>query len=75
MIAKGLQAGEPVVTEGGDRLKDGAGVQLAADLASAPGARRVTTPTAHPAPRGASRPHARRAQRVGAVAMKPLPQP
>jgi multidrug efflux system membrane fusion protein len=43
VIASGLQAGEPVVTEGADRLKDGATVQLAADLASAPG-------------RGASRP-------------------
>ena len=30
-IASGLQAGERVVTEGGDRLKDGARVQLAGD--------------------------------------------
>jgi multidrug efflux system membrane fusion protein len=30
-IASGLQAGEPVITEGGDRLKDGARVQLATD--------------------------------------------
>ncbi len=30
-ITSGLQAGEPVVTEGGDRLKDGARVQTAAD--------------------------------------------
>lgn len=30
-IASGLQAGEAVVTEGGDRLKDGARVQTAAD--------------------------------------------
>ena len=30
-IASGLQVGEKVVTEGGDRLKDGAAVQLAAD--------------------------------------------
>ena len=37
VIASGLQAGEQVVTEGADRLKDGAAVQLAADLASAPG--------------------------------------
>ncbi|MBI3369629.1 MAG: efflux RND transporter periplasmic adaptor subunit, partial [Burkholderiales bacterium] len=43
VITSGLQAGEQVVTEGADRLKDGARVQLAADLASAPG-------------RGASRP-------------------
>lgn len=45
-IADGLQAGERVVTEGADRLKDGARVQLAADRAasaasgaSAPGRR------------------------------------
>jgi multidrug efflux system membrane fusion protein len=45
-IAEGLQAGERVVTEGADRLKDGARVQLAADRAasaasgaSAPGRR------------------------------------
>ena len=30
-ITSGLEAGEPVVTEGGDRLKDGAKVQTAAD--------------------------------------------
>ena len=30
-ITNGLEAGEPVVTEGGDRLKDGAKVQTAAD--------------------------------------------
>jgi len=45
-VAEGLQAGERVVTEGADRLKDGARVQLAADRAasaasgaSAPGRR------------------------------------
>ena len=45
-ITDGLQAGERVVTEGADRLKDGARVQLAADRAasaasgaSAPGRR------------------------------------
>jgi multidrug efflux system membrane fusion protein len=37
VIAAGLQPGERVVTEGADRLKDGASVQLAADVASAPG--------------------------------------
>ncbi|HET7524444.1 MAG TPA: efflux RND transporter periplasmic adaptor subunit, partial [Burkholderiaceae bacterium] len=47
VIASGLQAGEPVVTEGADRLKDGASVQLAADVASAPG-------RAASRPRGAS---------------------
>jgi multidrug efflux system membrane fusion protein len=31
IVATGLQLGEEVVTEGGDRLKDGARVQLAAD--------------------------------------------
>jgi multidrug efflux system membrane fusion protein len=41
-VAKGLEAGERVVTEGGDRLRDGARVQLAADrpASAASGARR-----------------------------------
>ncbi|HEU5293196.1 MAG TPA: efflux RND transporter periplasmic adaptor subunit [Burkholderiaceae bacterium] len=56
VIAKGLQDGEPVVTEGADRLKDGASVQLAADLASAPG-RSASRPDGASWPRGASRPH------------------
>src|SRR5450432_340152 len=42
IVASGLELGEEVVTEGGDRLKDGARVQLAADRpargASGPGA-------------------------------------
>ena len=37
-ITKGLTAGEQVVTEGGDRLKDGAHVQTSADRAPASGA-------------------------------------
>ena len=37
-VDKGLEVGERVVTEGGDRLKDGARVQLAADRA---GLRRI----------------------------------
>src|SRR5439155_11222992 len=39
-VTKGLEAGERVVTEGGDRLRDGARVQLPSDRASAaaPGA-------------------------------------
>jgi multidrug efflux system membrane fusion protein len=55
VIASGLQAGEPVVTEGADRLKDGAAVQLAADLASAPG-RASSRPRGASGPDGASRP-------------------
>ncbi|MDP3824126.1 MAG: efflux RND transporter periplasmic adaptor subunit, partial [Burkholderiales bacterium] len=58
-ITSGLQAGEAVVTEGGDRLKDGARVQTAADRpaaaasgASAP-ARRASG--ARPGSRAASR--------------------
>src|SRR3984957_10980276 len=47
-VAKGLSAGEVVVTEGGDRLRDGAQVQLpaAAPVAAAhpPGAARPATP-------------------------------
>jgi multidrug efflux system membrane fusion protein len=35
-IATGLKAGERVITEGGDRLKDGAKVQLPGDAASGP---------------------------------------
>ena len=38
-IAKGLQAGERVITEGADRLTDGAPVQLATDRPRPPGAR------------------------------------
>lgn len=44
LVSQGLQAGERVVTEGGDRVKDGGHIQLAAaapqDAASAPGAGR-----------------------------------
>lgn len=47
-IAKGLQPGEQVVTEGADRLRDGARVQTAADRparsASTPGARGASAP-------------------------------
>ncbi|HZV91785.1 MAG TPA: efflux RND transporter periplasmic adaptor subunit [Caldimonas sp.] len=50
-IDKGLEAGEQVVTEGGDRLKDGARVQLAADL---PPAGASAAARAHGARRGAS---------------------
>jgi multidrug efflux system membrane fusion protein len=35
-ITKGLEAGERVITEGGDRLKDGAKVSLPGDAASGP---------------------------------------
>jgi len=35
-ITRGLQPGERVITEGGDRLKDGAKVQLPGDAASGP---------------------------------------
>jgi multidrug efflux system membrane fusion protein len=34
-IAKGLSIGEEVVTEGGDRLKDGARIQTSSDRAAA----------------------------------------
>jgi len=60
VIASGLQAGEPVVTEGADRLKDGASVQLAADLAGAraSGARGASSPAGASGPHGgAARPH------------------
>ena len=35
-IVRGLEAGDKVITEGGDRLKDGARVQLPGDAASGP---------------------------------------
>jgi membrane fusion protein, multidrug efflux system len=59
-VAKGLSAGEVVVTEGGDRLRDGAQVQLpaaAAPVAAAhpPGAARAATPGSPSTP-GSHRP-------------------
>jgi membrane fusion protein, multidrug efflux system len=62
MIAKGLDLGEQVVTEGGDRLKEGAKVQTSVDRpagaasgASAPG-RRASGARGERGERGASRP-------------------
>ena len=56
-ISSGLKLGEQVITEGGDRLTDGAAVQLASDIHSgtpkggaAQGARRVATPAAGQTP-------------------------
>ncbi|MES2424015.1 MAG: efflux RND transporter periplasmic adaptor subunit [Pseudomonadota bacterium] len=71
-IASGLEAGERVITEGGDRLKDGAKVTLPGDApagaASGPGRRRGAasgaSAAASDAEGGASRP--RRAQRDAA---------
>jgi multidrug efflux system membrane fusion protein len=65
-IAKGLRAGERVITEGGDRLKDGAKVTLPDDAASAPGgrasgARGGRERGASGAAEGASRPRRHRA--------------
>lgn len=40
LIVQGLQAGERVVTEGGDRVKDGARVQLAGDASAGGGGAR-----------------------------------
>jgi len=74
VIASGLQAGEQVVTEGADRLKDGATVQLAADLASAPG-RAASRPHGTSAPDGAgwSRGGASRPRRGERAASGPAP--
>jgi multidrug efflux system membrane fusion protein len=58
-VSKGLAAGERVVTEGGDRLKDGARVQLASDRpasGAAGGRRGASGPDG-----GASRPRRQRA--------------
>ena len=53
-IIDGLKAGEDVVTEGGDRLKDGARVQLQGDKPPAGAARRAQRARAAPArPRAA----------------------
>jgi multidrug efflux system membrane fusion protein len=71
-IAKGLEVGERVITEGGDRLKDGARVMLPGDAASAPGGRasgsrggRKQDGAASPEA-GASRPRRHRASEVAA---------
>ena len=58
-ITKGLQVGERVITEGGDRLKDGAKVSLPGDAASGP--RRGASGAA-----GASGAHAGHRRRDGA---------
>lgn len=62
VITSGLQAGETVVTEGADRLKDGATVQLAADLA----ARAASKPAGASAPHGGA---ARRSRGSGHAAL------
>jgi len=46
-ITTGLKLGEQVITEGGDRLTDGAAVQLASDI-HARGAKGAATPSASP---------------------------
>jgi len=46
LIAQGLQAGERVVTEGGDRVKDGGRVQLAADQPAGGAGRRAAASAA-----------------------------
>ncbi|MFO1177768.1 MAG: efflux RND transporter periplasmic adaptor subunit [Ottowia sp.] len=62
LIAQGLQAGERVVTEGGDRVKDGGKVQLPADAPAGGGKRggasaaTSASPAALPAASAASRP-------------------
>jgi len=53
-ITKGLRLGEVVVTEGGDRLKDGASVRTAAPAASAASAA-ASAAAAHPLPTAAQR--------------------
>ena len=63
-VTSGLQAGETVVTEGADRLKDGARVTVAGDRpqrgASAPGGSASRPGRGASAPEGgASRPHRR----------------
>lgn len=61
LIGSGLKAGEQVVTEGGDRVKDGGRVQLAGDAppgaasGAAPGARRAGPRAASAPGRAASR--------------------
>ena len=57
-ITSGLQMGEKVITEGGDRLKDGARVQLPGDRASGPGAGRGRGASGATGASGASAPWA-----------------
>lgn len=66
-IATGLEAGEQVVTEGGDRLKDGARVQTAADrpAGAGSGARGARGARAGGAASGASGPRGERAASGG----------
>jgi membrane fusion protein, multidrug efflux system len=52
-VSSGLAAGERVVTEGGDRLRDGAKVTVPQDGASTPG----TAPRAPTSPSGGRHPH------------------
>lgn len=56
VITDGLRAGERVVTEGGDRLRDGARVNLPGDAAGAPrgGASAAAAAAAGPAPASAT---------------------
>ena len=58
-VTAGLAAGDTVVTEGGDRLRDGAQIQLpgASSAAAGPPGTTPGTPGAHPVeePRGAKR--------------------
>lgn len=54
-VASGLAAGDVVVTEGGDRLRDGAPVQLPAAAAGSPAARAAGTPPPGARPPGAHR--------------------
>jgi multidrug efflux system membrane fusion protein len=59
-ITSGLAVGEPVITEGGDRLKEGARVQLPGERAAS-GAASGAHAGASWAGGGASRPHRQRA--------------
>src|SRR6185312_712586 len=54
-VTAGLAAGETVVTEGGDRLRDGAKVQLPSAAPPAPPGSSSAAPGATTAPRGSQR--------------------
>ncbi len=77
LVTQGLQAGERVVTEGGDRVKDGGRVQLAGDKpgAGAPGGARASRGGASEPRRSASASATRRPAEGDAARPAPGPGP
>ena len=70
-VTRGLEAGERVVTEGGDRLREGSPVQLASER---PGAGASDASAAFRGRRGASVPHPSPLPQTGEGASSPSPR-